>query len=145
MSHECPTGITNMAHKRWLASKPKHQQYFGNSHTSPGLVISNAIAIHINDAETKKLPPAPDRAPPAPPTATTTTAPHDPEYDPIDNLLDVPVPDPTETTLAELFQCGFHSRYDTSQRSSHLSAVPSPIATTLCPPTEHNTRSRNNP
>ena len=155
MSHECPTGITNIAHKRWLASKPKHQQYFGNSHTSPtcktyllqklGLVISNAIAIHINDAKNKKLPPAADSAPPPPTTAATATAPPDPAYDPISDLLAGPVPDPTKITLAELFRRGFSPRFDTSQRSPHLLAVPSPVATTPCPPNVYNTRSRNNP
>ena len=123
MSNQCPTGI-HIAHKCWTASKPKHQLYYGHFHTAPtckdyylqkvGLVISNAIAIHIRDAKTVKLLPFIANDTTDPPTATDASFPLDPamdhdslehldpDYDPLDDLLDGPIPDPTDVTPPQL-------------------------------------------
>jgi hypothetical protein len=84
IAHPCPIGIVPLAHATWKKEKPKSQLFYGNSHTVPtpkeyllqelGLVLSNAIAIHIRHAKQGKLTPPilPDDEDFVPPPGTAT-------------------------------------------------------------------------
>ena len=61
IAHPCPAGIVHLADARWRATKSKQQYFYGHSWTCPtpreyahqqlGLVISNALALHIRGAK----------------------------------------------------------------------------------------------
>ena len=64
-SHPTPNNIIGHATTQWKLHKPKRQLFYGHSHTAPtpkeytlqklGLVISNAIALHVRDAQFGQL------------------------------------------------------------------------------------------
>ena len=61
----CPSNIVHTATTHWRHTKPKRQIFYGHSYTAPtprewllqklGLEISNALAIHLRDAELGSL------------------------------------------------------------------------------------------
>ena len=60
-SHPAPSNLVGLATTQWQRTKPRHQHFYGHSYTAPtpkewalqrlGLVIDNALCIHLRDAE----------------------------------------------------------------------------------------------
>ena len=113
----CPIGLIPLATAQWKHSKPDSQHFYGHSHTAPtpkeyalqqlGLVISNALAIHLRDAKRGTLQPAPPELLRDDPLPDNTV--DSPEYpDPSnqvpahDTLLESLFPDPV--SLAPIFE-----------------------------------------
>ena len=65
MSYPTPLGIVNSASTQWRKSKPRCQHFYGHSYTAPtpreytlqklGLAISNALCLHLRDAQLGNL------------------------------------------------------------------------------------------
>ena len=61
----CPANIVQAATTQWRRSKPRHQHFYGYSHTAPtpkewalqrlGLVIDNALCLHLRDVELGRI------------------------------------------------------------------------------------------
>ena len=64
-NHPCPRGIVPLASTQWKRKRQPGQLFYGHTYTAPtpkeyllqklGLVISNAIAIHVRDAKQGQL------------------------------------------------------------------------------------------
>ena len=94
-NHPCPRGIVPLAATQWKRKRHPGQLFYGHTYTAPtpkeyllqklGLVISNAIAIHVRDAKQGQLvepvhPEDEDLLPPQPlreDDAVTDTLPHE--------------------------------------------------------------------
>ncbi|KAL7525545.1 hypothetical protein ACHAXR_001054, partial [Thalassiosira sp. AJA248-18] len=98
-SHPSPNNIVGHATKQWKENKPQQQIFYGHSHTAPtpkeytlqklGLVISNAIALHVRDAQLGAL--------------VAPTDPYDEDFTPTQNPpATATVPTPVDGEMAPL-------------------------------------------
>ena len=87
-----PIGLLPHAFHRWKHTRSEHHIFYGHSHTAPtpkeyalqklGLVITNALALHLRDAKRGSLKLAP------PPGFSTSQIDSSPQMDSTDNFSD---------------------------------------------------------